>query len=70
MKPISSATTEVSLLKQPTLAKSPRTTQFSLPTPRWTQIFVTDRLFRKSFHAAELAIWQATGGDFLRTAHA
>jgi len=44
----------------------PLKTSFSLPKPRWAQIFVADRLLRKSLRAAELAFWQATGGDFLR----
>jgi hypothetical protein len=42
----------------------------TLTKPRWTQIFITNRALRKSLRAAELAWWQATGGDVLRAARA
>jgi len=34
------------------------------------QLHAADRALRKAMRAAELALWQATGGDFLRGAQA
>jgi hypothetical protein len=71
MKPIfASSATVPSPFKQLADLVWPLKLHFTLPTPRWAQIFVADQMFRKSFRAAELACWQATGGDFLRSAHA
>jgi hypothetical protein len=68
MKPFAS-TASSSHWKQLAPPESPHKTRFSLVTSRWTQVFITSRSLRKSLRAAELAFWQATGGDFLRTSH-
>jgi len=52
---------------QPVPERSHQTIRIALPAAPRPQLSAANRMLRKAMRAAELAVWRATGGDFLRS---
>jgi hypothetical protein len=52
---------------QPALAKEHRKIRIALPTAPRFQPCPMPPALRKQLHTADLAFWEATGGDYLKT---